>query len=196
MRAEEVGLRAGPTQEGYGGRGRHDRKTGGSGTPALRSVRVPFGLHGPELRVDRWRVARKTGGSGTRQHSCYARQVRGWRGGWVLRACGFRRQAQGRPIRNRNGGLCAGGLGGGGRGWLDDLEVAPAILGPRLHAAWAARPCSRWRGRERRQGRIPGCAPPGPPGLVPDGGDVSGGRGGSQAARRLGRQALFPMEGK
>ena len=45
---------------------------------------------------------------------------------------------------------------------VDGLTTNEGWEGPRLRAAGAARPCSRWRGRERREGRIPGCAQPGP----------------------------------
>ena len=45
---------------------------------------------------------------------------------------------------------------------VDGLTTNEGWEGPRLHAAWAARPCSRWRGSERREGRVPGCAQPGP----------------------------------
>ena len=185
MRAEEVGLRAGPTQEGYGGRGRHDRRTrvGGAG---------PAECSGP-LRIARTRVASgplagcaedgRVGDAPTQLLRKTSAGMAGWLGAsgvWFPSAgSGQAHQESERRTMRR-------WAGGGGRGWFDDLEVAPAIPGPRLHAAGAARPCSRWRGRERREGRVPGCAQPGPPGLVPDGGDVSGGRGGSQAARSLG----------
>ena len=180
LRAEEAGLRPDPTKDRDATAGDlpgdglprlvpHDRKTGGSGTrPYAGGMGRRLG-HGCR-RVWFDTVLRKTSARLT---------TNGWGrnlfwGGLV--AVGFvvpfdklgagssadSGRAQGRPIRNRNGGLCAGGLGGGGRGWFDDLEVAPAILGPRLHAAWAARPCSRWRGSERREGRVPGCAQPGP----------------------------------
>ena len=71
------------------------------------------------------RVLRKT----SAQHSCYARQVRGWRGGWVLRACGFRRHGSGQAHPIGTGDYAPVGWGEAEEGGSADLEVAPAILG-------------------------------------------------------------------